>query len=150
MRQRCISSRRTLTRANRTGSEEERSGARATYRTHRKNYRRGITGAKREAWRSLIDDLDHDEWGQGYRLVVKRTGVRRLGTLSDQQQWAEARRLFPDVEDRLTVNLGNAADEDTDGSPFTLDELEEAVTRIRSRKAPGPDGVPPEVARAAL
>jgi hypothetical protein len=34
-----------------------------------------------------------------------------------------------------------------DLEPFTVDELRTAATKLRPGKAPGPDGIPPEVIR---
>ena len=59
--------------------------------------------------------------------------------------------MFPVVEDdNRAGRRAVAADQIVDPRPFTSAELDGAVARIRTGRAPGPDGVPPEVARAAL
>ena len=149
-RAQCLGARRRMTRANRNGTPESQDASKQNYRVCRRNYRNAILRAKRDSWRGLLTDLDRDEWGQGYRLVVKRTGVGRCGKMSDEMQWSEARRLFPVVEDDLAGRRAVVGNGVVDPRPFTAGELDEAVARIRKGKAPGPDGVPPEVAGAVL
>ena len=47
----------------------------------------------------MLEDFDRDKWGQGYRMVVKKTHLTRNNKMGDVQQWAMARSLFPEVAD---------------------------------------------------
>ena len=94
----------------------------------------------------MLSDLDRNEWGQGYRLVVKMTNMKRPHRLTNEQQVAEATKLFPSVVDVMEERVMTA------GQPrsFSQEELREATERIRSGKAPGPDGVLPEIAKVTV
>ena len=143
----CIQKRRSLTRTNRNGTQEEKQRAKEDYRESRSIYNRTIKEAKRESWKNLVSDLDRDEWGNGYKIVVKRMFSRGRKRLSDKKQWEIAEELFPQVDDQGGTNHGTMK---PDGPPFTKDELGAAVERIRLNKAPGPDGVLPIIAKAAM
>ena len=117
------------------------------YKKCKRTYKNGIMEAKRSAWRSLLKDLDRDQWGRGYKIVVKRTNLKRRNKLTDAQQMVEARKLFPDVEDRVRRKVVTT---DEEVRPFTVEELSEATDRIKQKKAPGPDGILPEIAKVAV
>ena len=145
-RNECMASRRRLTRENRRGTEESKEAAALEYKKCRNCYNKEINRAKRRAWAKLLEDLDEDEWGQGYRMVVKRTGRKRENRISAEQQMAIARELFPVVDD--DVGSGKALAEEA--TPFTREEMQNALTRMKKGKAPGPDSVTAEIATAAL
>ena len=142
----CLRERRRLTRTNRRGTAREREAAKDAYRNSKNNYNRIIREAKRRSWRDLIGDLDRDEWGRGYRIVVKRVCGSGRRTISTERQWAVAAKLFPRVHEEQRCERID----EPDGPPFTGAELAEAVAKIKLKKAPGPDGVLPVIARAAL
>ena len=142
----CLRKRRHFTRTNKSGTQEEKQRAREQYKSSKSIYNRAIRHAKKESWRNLIKDLDRDEWGNGYRMVVKKVYGNNGNRMGSDKQWMVASKLFPQVTDREREDVIDGPD----GEPFTSEELREAATRIKLNKAPGPDGVLPSIARAAI
>lgn len=132
----CLSSRRHMTRQNSIGTEEDRATAREEYRIRRTEYNAEIRKGKRI---SHLDALDHDEWGQGYRLLVKRASPCRPNRMTDERQRAAALELFPTVDDARDEEVDRVETADP-VRPFTLE----------NKKAPGLDGVLLEIAKAAI
>ena len=93
-----------------------------------------------------MKDLDRDEWGRGYKIAVRRTNLKSGNKMSDERQLKEAKRLFPCVED----NTGNSARTVYEVRAFTTEELQAALGRIKNGRAPGPNGILPDIARAAV
>ena len=145
-RKACIRARRRMTREHRCGTEESKAATVQEYKKSKKEYNREINLSKKKSWLKLLEDLDTDEWGQGYRLVVKKTGLKGENRMSEEQQMAIARKLFPAATD----DVGRKVPAASEPSPFTTGELQQALNRIRNGKAPGPDGVLPEIAMAAV
>ena len=146
----CIRSRRKATRTNRTGTQQEREEAAAEYRQQKREYARAIARAKRAAWKKLLEELDNDEWGQGYKLVVKKTHLNRTHKMGNELQWKTARELFPVIEDKGETKERRMKEDQREFRAFTEEELGCAIERMKNGKAPGPDGILPEIAKAAL
>ena len=136
-----------MTRMNMAGTATEKEEAILDYRARKRDYTRAIKKAKKSAWLKLLAELDQDEWGQGYKIVVKRTHLKRSSKMGETLQWELARRLFPEVSD--DIGLVRAMGEE-DLRPFSVGKLEETVARIKNKRAPGPDGVPSEIVKVSL
>ena len=145
-RRECRRRSRRMTRENKDGSEESKAAAKKEYKISKRDYNREILRSMRRSWQNIIKDLDRDEWGQGYRMVVKRTNLRRQGRMSHGQQMAVARKLFPAVRDDVGGRIATAEG----ARPSTSDELLWSVRRIKNGKAPGLDGILPEIAKVAV
>lgn len=102
-----------------------------------------IRQAKRQAWRELIDAVDKDPWGLPYQVVMKKL-KRQAPRLPPDVIQEAVRELFPQHETRLPEKFQIKAE---DIPEFTLTEVDAARERLATGKAPGPDGIPPEVAR---
>nr|CAI5850898.1 unnamed protein product [Callosobruchus analis] len=147
-RSECVSSRRALQRARRvgTGSETELKCLYDTYKAKKKRLHRLIVEAKKQRWKALCDELENDIWGEGYRIVTKKfTGVTSTCNLEPDTKIDIVRQLFPSRQDSWPER---PVDEDC--LPFTLEELTEAGSRLKSGKAPGLDGVTPDVLKEAI
>ncbi|CAH1384896.1 unnamed protein product, partial [Tenebrio molitor] len=146
VRKRCMKARRTFTRrtvTKRTESTEQDANGdeekRAAYQLARKELAVAITKAKNKKWQELIEEVDTDIWGTGWRIVRKKMSARI--PMSEEAMAAEAERLFPTGNEphrKLTIREGPPR-------PFGLEEIEKAGRRLKSGKAPGPDGIPSEV-----
>ena len=132
-REACLRKRRIMTRTNRNGTQDERRRTREEYKESRNIFKRATRLAKKESWSALLEDLNRDEWGNGYRLVIKKMCGKGGSRLSDDKQWAAAEELFPQVADR---EGGENAQYEPDGPPFTEEELIEAAGKIKANKAP--------------
>jgi hypothetical protein len=139
-RRECLRTRRRLTRSNRQGHNQQ--DALKHYRDARKALRLQIRRAKDAAWKKLIQEVDENPWGRGYRIATRKF-VRTVPPSREEVE-AAVTRLFP-VRDVPEWRRWPHAPAEM----FTEEELEVAVGRLAKRKAPGPDGIPPEAVRTA-
>jgi Reverse transcriptase (RNA-dependent DNA polymerase)/Endonuclease-reverse transcriptase len=106
-----------------------------------------IINSKRKCWLELIKDLDEDIWGQGYSIVTKTLKDDTSPVeLTDENRNFIIDHLFPDkvVEFKKNTTI-------TDNVPdFTIEELREVARNIKTKKAPGPDEIPPKVVKIIL
>lgn len=140
LRRNCIRQRRKYTRAMRRGmAEAERAG----YKEAKRLLGRAIKESKRRQFEDLREDLNRDPWGLGYKIVMKKLGIRTPVQEMDEGTMEHiVRTLFP------THDLGeerNDAEESVAVPLFTRDELRIAARSLKDRRAPGPDGIPAEV-----
>jgi len=82
-----------------------------------------------------------------YRVVTKRIGGCRPGIEARGRENEIADRFFPELPavDWSEEPIPTACLDANVPSEFVIEELREAVTRLRSGKATGPDGVPNDV-----
>ncbi|KXZ75780.1 Putative 115 kDa protein in type-1 retrotransposable element R1DM-like protein, partial [Tribolium castaneum] len=141
-RKNCIAARRAMNRANknRTRSTEE---SRVKYKETRKKLKKEIQKAKGMAWDKLVNDIERDIWGLGYKIVVGKL-KKDLVAITEETTTA-LKKLFPVVpEIKWTKN--NSTQEQS----FTLEEIHAAAGKLNTGKAPGDDGILPEVVIAAV
>nr|CAI5852388.1 unnamed protein product [Callosobruchus analis] len=145
MRKECLKMRRHITREvkRRRLSNQAREEMNTSYRELKRLLRNLIRRAKLKAWKDLCDELDEDIWGDGYKIAMKSLGaLRTTYQLTDQQKVIIAQDLFPSRnETRESITSVQVV------RPFTEDELIGAGCRLKPKKAPGPDGVLPEVTK---
>lgn len=129
--------RRAMMRARRTDREDAAALA-EMYRLAKKSLREEIRGAKLQAWKRLVEDLEFHPWGKAYQIVMEKFG-RRLPRLSRRQTEVAVRSLFIlEEEARAEIPGGPAV-------RFSVGELKWAAARINEKKSPGPDNVPGSV-----
>ncbi|KXZ75566.1 hypothetical protein TcasGA2_TC031845 [Tribolium castaneum] len=142
LRKNALKFRRTITRlrSKRQVSVMLIDGTTSKLKQAQKMLRDEIQKAKSEKWKELCLSLEDDLWGNGYQTVMKRTGQACPVKLPREQLNNIVAILFPlhaDV-DWIKENCKPIPD-------FTHDELRDAARRLKSGKAPGPDGVPGEI-----
>ena len=129
--------------AQRLYANEEACAIKAQYRSAKRRLRSAINKSKARGWQNLVNEVNDDPWGLGYKLVTRKIGaLRKPCILSTDQMDRIVRALFPRHPVRVDVN---SAESVVDCPLFTMGELEEAVLTMKNRKAPGPDGIPAEV-----
>ena len=146
-RRECIKRKRTLTRTNRKkeSTQEDREHAQVEYKRARAELKKKILESKKEAWKNLIQQLDDDIWGKGYKIVTRKFGLTKRSAMSLEDHVKQAKKLFPTVPE---VRWGEMRREEDQAEPtpmITASELQEATKKIKTGKAPGPDQIPPEV-----
>ena len=83
-------------------------------------------------------------WGKGYQIVAKKI-FPSPNPLTPEDTATQIRKLFPTVEE----TKWNRVPVEEEPEEFTVDEMEAAVARSKNKKAPGPDGIPAEILKAA-
>ncbi|BES90458.1 Reverse transcriptase (RNA-dependent DNA polymerase) [Nesidiocoris tenuis] len=140
LRRVCLRARRCSQRTPRGSPQLEARNA--EYRAAKKRLKQEIGRSKAQKWKELQDDIDNDPWGLGYRIVTKKLrGMRSGDGLTAEMKDAIVEELFPQhpIQDEgVDVNV------QPEPIPFTAGELRAAVKAMRTKKAPGPDGIPTE------
>lgn len=88
--------------------------------------------------------LEQDPWVRPYRIVLNklRGGASPLTEILDPQFVERiVATLFPRGEGATMPTPENEPEWDEDELGITRGELQSTIRRIKSRKAPGPDGV---------
>jgi hypothetical protein len=115
----------------------------AEFKAAKEALRKEIRKSKAVTWESLLEEVDKDPWGRAYRIVTRKMGART--PLASQEISHAVEKLFPTGQERRRPMPPVAT-----CTPFTIDEQSAAAGRLRGGKAPGPDGVPPEVIKLAV
>lgn len=159
LRKECLPKRRKYTRVAGGNSLILACNAWNDYQTQRKKLRNAIKQAKKAAWKRLINEIDKDIWGDGYKIAIRSTiGYPPTDSIPLERMEMIARNLFPPPGSQLRsdgnqvtaieVNhtvINNCDNESVIVLSFTMNELEEAISRMKEKKAPGPGLVPPEI-----
>lgn len=140
-RKECISNRRKYSRLlTNSGGPELAAEALTSYKDCKRELNRLIRDSKRQHWATLCTELNNDTWGRGYKLVMSSLkGTRPTFQLTDERKRQIIDSLFPARVDILSKRTHT-----TEIPQFTMEELEGAVARLKTGKAPGPDGIPTE------
>jgi hypothetical protein len=86
-----------------------------------------------------VEEVEENPWGDGYKIATGK--IRRDIPPSTTETWHAVRKLFPQGGPLVWTS---PREEDP---AFTAEELQAAAKRLRPKKAPGPDGIPPEVVK---
>ena len=128
---------------------EAAAGVLDQYRATKKQLRRLIQRSKERCWVGLCEEVERDPFGKAYRIVTQKMGAA-LPKLSADLTDRVVGQLFPQrpakTWDFPSPN-GCQADARYDFSPVTEEEVKKTAKRISTGKAPGVDGVPPEVVK---
>lgn len=103
-----------------------------------------IISAKKTAWKDLMEDLNNDRWGLGYKIVTKKIGCAKLNVkMAVSEVEGAIKKLFP-RQPRIIWEMDSIQKEDPEGL-FTEIELQKSILTMKNKKAPGIDGVQCEV-----
>lgn len=139
LRKKCHRLRRIAQRAR---NRDSASAEVTAYKSARRELRRAINGSKARCWQELVEDINRDPWGLGYKLVSQKLGAFGSNCVMDSVAMDRiVTTLFPIHPIREEDDFGHVGEFQL----FTLDELDGAVRQMKDRKAPGPDGIPNEV-----
>ncbi|VEN43382.1 unnamed protein product [Callosobruchus maculatus] len=107
-RKECIRSRRLATRANKRKDEDLKKKCREELKKCMDEFKKAIMKAKWESWKELVNEVDNDVWGKGYKIAMNKLKPPPLVTMTDEQQVEIARLLFPrhqnDIPNDHTIN----------------------------------------------
>lgn len=156
LRRTAIRMRRGWLRSRRRQDPPDREdAARRAYKDAKYTLCSAISKAKAKSWADLLQTLDRDPWGLGYKIVrnkLKRWSPPTTELLDPTFLATVTRTLFPREEenslgDDRRVNLETPWSDDWD---ITEMEMMMAVNKMKSKNtAPGPDGIPGKVVALA-
>lgn len=112
-------------------------------KTAEKLLSKAILKSQSNNWKQLISDLDNDPWGTAYKIVKKKIKSPRThdeNTLSNAEIAEIITELFP-AHDKNEWERPHF--EEADVPPITEEELRDALKRLKTGKAPGPDCILP-------
>lgn len=141
LREICIKARRKWTRARGKKPPPELNRLQAEYKLARKNLRDAIRTAKRNAWQELLDVLDRDPWGLGYKIIVvgalRGPSSRLTETLDEAEELAPLLdRLFPTGNQPPQLEISfNAEEQITDAEYVTKAEILQVLKRSKVKKS---------------
>lgn len=146
LRSQCTSARRQVTRARRRGGNPDIVlQLERRWKEARADLRRSIAVSKRLCFQQLVEQLNDNLWGDAYQIVRRKVGHSHP-PIPETSLRQCVRDLFPShpALPRTVLTF------DPDLVPqFSTEELQVAAKRLSVGKAPGPDGVPSEVVKAA-
>lgn len=141
-----INKRRIATRAaSRFGHDDERTIiAKEQFKEQKTQLSRAIQKEKRSLWKKLCEELEDDIWGEGYKIANRHLGrIKPPYNPTKGQKIEWCRELFPSINDRRILRW-SFYEEDLIPN-ITIDELETSIGGMKTKRAAGPDSIPPEV-----
>lgn len=140
LRRTCLKCRRKYTRAKRRGTAENEE---LQYKEARKLLRTAIFESKKKIWEELRNDINENPFGLGYKIAMKKLGANKPPAVMDEKSMKNiVESLFPAHESRTDNKETRSS---APAELFTVEELQEAAHNLKTKKAPGPDGIPAEV-----
>lgn len=128
-------------------NEAEKRAKKTLYLDAKWTLSKAIEKSKKKCWSKLLEDLNRDIWGKAYQIVRRRVGMGNGTGLTGEQLEMVVRELFPSGSLQMEeprVRIYEACE------PFTVEEIVKAAKRLKTRKAPGPDGFSSEVVKALI
>nr|CAH7745933.1 unnamed protein product [Callosobruchus chinensis] len=145
-REECSLARRKLVReGRRCHSEEDRMQLRERYKSCKRELARLIGQSKKKIWQEVCLELEADIWGAGYKIVTGYMNATPKLGLTEDTKVEIVDALFP-VREECWIKQPAINDVEM----FTEAEIFQAGESIKCRKAPGPDGIPPEVVKELI
>ncbi|KAL1487808.1 hypothetical protein ABEB36_015563 [Hypothenemus hampei] len=117
---------------------------RSIYKGLKKELKKLISKEKEKAWRGLLEELDDDVWGKGYQIITRKLKTTPKISLTKEEMLTQVEKLFPKHAPTTPENIDTKQENFIN---FTRQELKMVADNIKLKKSPGPDGIPPVVAR---
>lgn len=90
-----------------------------------------IGKSKRDHWKALLDELDEDIWGEGYRIATRYLAP---GNLNYKLPTKTRRRILRELFPTTTESIGGRQRTNGLTEPFTMQEMLDAMALIKDRK----------------
>ena len=157
--------RKARKRYQRTFVHDDRQRLLQTYRDKKLQYQQLLFQTKITSWQRFVErHLEVDPWGTPYKLASRK--IRSPTTLSTMERedgsmtsgWEDSaelllRTLLPDDDPtneddthrQLKTVLTTKYDNSESAAEFSEDEIHHQICKLKTKKSPGSDGIPPEV-----
>ncbi|GBP19734.1 Retrovirus-related Pol polyprotein from type-1 retrotransposable element R1 [Eumeta japonica] len=118
------------------------------YKKARRCLNKAIKDSQRRCWEELISEVDKNQWGRPYKVVMTHLKIQAMPSPTCPQLLQNiVTALFP----RQHILRYPPVQCDTnDIPPVTESELMEACNRVGNNKAPGLDGIPNIALKTAI
>ena len=138
LRKECIKARRKFTR---TRGRPENVEHHENMKRAKKALKDAIKQSKRSCFLDICDDLDNNPFGLAYKIVMKKFRQETTGIPTDPVLLEKiVSHLFPRQPE---VTWERASDEVYNDVPLvSSDEIQELASKLKDKKAPGPDAIP--------
>lgn len=149
VRRECLTARRKMTRANKNNrlTADERETFRNIYKTKRTELRKTIRQAKNYAWQKICEELNDDIWGMAYQIVCKKFKMLPRIKITEEKELDIVRHMFPSQAQQKWPGIESLGDE---FPLFSQEELQAAAEKLKNKKSPGPDLIPPEIIKIVI
>lgn len=151
LREHAAKSRRRLHKAYRrkNTSEAQITALRREYQANKRVLKNRIRRAKGRAWDNFCRTLNEDASGRPYKAVMKAMKNKEGPvSLSKEDTTKTVEKLFCTIpEDTYALGSMGAGRHSSRCPPITTDEVQRALKKISSKKAPGIDQIPIGVLR---
>lgn len=135
LRKDCIKARRKFTR---TRGRPENALHHENLRNAKKALKTAIKQSKRSCFLDICDDLENNPFGLAYKIVMKKLKQKDCKIPTDPSMLTKiVMHLFPAQE---AITWENTYIDDF--PPVCVEEITQAASRLKDKKAPGPDGIP--------
>lgn len=142
----CNRLRRRKSRVNRQNTAELAEIG-ETLKEARKTLKKLIIKSKVTAWENLCKTVEEDPWGKAYQIIMGKLKPKPLDIPADFRKDI-IDTLFPKQGTKTWIpEQGNEGEEIPD---VTIEEVKAAAQKLKNRKAPGPDGIPPEIVKIVI
>jgi hypothetical protein len=145
-RKECVKLRRIYTRNRGTHNQDNDSNMlKIAYKTAKGDLKKLIIKSKQTHWENICEEINSDVWGKGYKIATKRFKFSTPAALPMEKIKEISKVLFPTHEE-----FPRLIKETEEVPEVTVAEIKRAVKRLKLKKAPGPDMIPPEAVRMAV
>jgi hypothetical protein len=149
--QRCIQLvRKARKRAQRNKNNERGEMMLNTYKNQRLILKKSIAAAKNHSWDELCKKLEKDPFGDAYQIVkshMKAPNPKISITVDEKIKAFESLFIGPQSAETCRYHTYDDFPEELN---FSEEEVKQAAKRIKPRKSPGPDGIPPEIIKELI
>lgn len=137
LRAKCLKARRHMQRAK---DENTRLLRRVELNKAKHDLNSSIKASKRKCHRELCKEADENPWGNAYRVTTKKLRGPSIPTETCPEKLEViVKGLFPQHEPTTWPQQGH---DDVTMSPVSTEELLAAAKKMKTNKAPGPNGIP--------
>lgn len=148
LRASCLRARRRAQRANNDAARSER---RVEYQAARKALKCAIRLSKSNCYKDLCRKADANPWGDAYRVVMaKIRGPVMVAEMCPVKLREIVEGLFPKHDPTAWPPPPHGVESTGNTDQVTDEEIIAAAKRMKTKKSPGPDGIPNVALKTAM